>query len=43
VLPAGMNIREGVRELERRGLVEVRVERPGRPSETWSLFVSEDP
>lgn len=42
LLPTAMNIREGLRELERRGLLEIRVEQRGRPLETWSVFVPED-
>ena len=33
--PAAENIRVGLRELDRRGLLEIRVERRGRPSETY--------
>jgi hypothetical protein len=41
VLPTAANIRAGLRELEQRRLIEIRVERPGRPYETWSVFVAD--
>lgn len=41
-LAAGANIREGLRELGRLGLLELRVEREGRPSMTWHVFVPEN-
>lgn len=40
-LAAGENIRVGLRDLAERGVLEIRVEREGRPSMVWSVFVSE--
>ena len=40
-LPAGENIRVGLRDLHERGLLEVRIERQGHPWMTWIVFVPE--
>lgn len=42
-LAGGESVRVGLRELRERGLLEVRLEREGRPSAAWSVFVREPP
>lgn len=39
--PAAENVRVGLRKLAALGILEVRIEREGRPDMAWSVFVPE--
>jgi len=41
LLPSGLNVRAGLRELAQLGMLEIRIEREGRQSQTWSAFLPE--